>query len=81
MACDGDNWQALLNTMMSLQARDFRLPPRCILDLQGSAWLLKMRPIAYPETSVRNYHSALRNVAKKRRPQPSSFIQFGEFSY
>jgi hypothetical protein len=37
--------------------------------LQGSwtAWPLKTEPTGYPETSVRNFHSTLRRIPKKRR--------------
>ena len=31
------------------------------------SWLLKMGPIGCPETSVRNYHSTLRNIPEERR--------------
>ena len=30
---------------------------------------LKMGPIGCPETSVRNYHNALRDIAEMRKPQ------------
>jgi len=39
--------------------------------LQGSRtlWPLKMRPTSSPETSVRNYHSTLRNIPEERLSQ------------
>jgi hypothetical protein len=56
---------------------DFRLPRRCKLDLRSFAILrsvewsrpLKIGPIGCPETSVRNYHSALGKIPKQRRSQ------------
>jgi hypothetical protein len=35
--------------------------------LQMTSWLLKMGPIVYPETSVRNYASTLRNIPQESR--------------
>jgi hypothetical protein len=32
-----------------------------------TSWHLKIGPIGYPETSVQNYHSVLRNIPEERR--------------
>jgi hypothetical protein len=32
-----------------------------------TSWPFKMGPISYPETSVHNYHSTLRNIPEERR--------------
>jgi hypothetical protein len=32
-----------------------------------TSWPLKIEPMSCPETSVRNYHSRLRNIAEQRR--------------
>jgi hypothetical protein len=35
-----------------------------------SSWTLKMGSIAFPETSVTNYHSTLHNIPEERRSHP-----------
>jgi hypothetical protein len=49
-----------------------RVPPRSSSSPRNStrsACLLKMGPIGCPETSVRNYHSTLRNISEQCRSQ------------
>ena len=38
-----------------------------VKKISGISWPLKMGPIGCPETSVRNYHSALRDVQEESR--------------
>lgn len=42
---------------------------RVVITYRRFGATLKMEPISCPETSVRNYHSALRNILEKRRSQ------------
>jgi hypothetical protein len=51
----------------SSTVRDLRLPRRKLSS--WISWLLKMRPIGCPETSVRNYHYTLHNNPEERRSQ------------
>ena len=62
-------------------SQDFKLPVRCRQVLHYSSilrkksknprisWFLKMGQIICPETSVSNYHSALRNIPEWRRSE------------
>jgi hypothetical protein len=40
------------------------------MKLNWTSWPLKMGSIRCPETSVKDYHSTLRNIAEERRSQP-----------
>jgi hypothetical protein len=52
--------------------RDFRLPPRYWWDLRSSGFRC-------PETSVKNYHSTLRNNPDERRSQVVSMLSHSAF--
>jgi hypothetical protein len=53
---------AFYGTKIFIALRDFRIPPQCKSNLRSSAWVLKMGQIGFPETSVTNYQSTLRNI-------------------
>ena len=40
----------------------------CVISGVLDSWTLKIGPIGYPETSVRNYHYSLRNNPEERSP-------------
>jgi hypothetical protein len=63
------SWTVHLNLLKRKHSSGHIFFKGCYLRpiFKGQAWPLKMRPIEYPETSVTNYQSTLRNIEEARR--------------
>jgi hypothetical protein len=82
----------LLGVKVLWALRNFRLPVRCYVAKIGSLLRtfrdrifkehsLNMGPICYPETSVTNHQSTLRNLQEERKSQDVNILYFSRTYY